>query len=106
MGVAGSPAGRSGVVSGGRWPACAHVRYAFRIDPAPGQSIAQARTFGCTRVVCNDGRLPPGRRWAGGRVEDRGRSPGGAGGQRREANARAGVARWRWKPEPTRTSIT
>ncbi|RVX40792.1 putative transposase [Nonomuraea polychroma] len=30
------------------------LRYAFRIDPTPGQRIALARAFGCARVVFND----------------------------------------------------
>ncbi|MCZ1006747.1 RNA-guided endonuclease InsQ/TnpB family protein [Streptomyces lydicus] len=31
-----------------------HLRYAFRIEPTPGQRMALARTFGCVRVVYND----------------------------------------------------
>ncbi|MEV6591939.1 RNA-guided endonuclease InsQ/TnpB family protein [Streptomyces acidicola] len=30
------------------------LRYAFRLDPTPGQRIALARAFGCARVVYND----------------------------------------------------
>lgn len=30
------------------------LRYAYRIDPTPGQRIALARAFGCARVVFND----------------------------------------------------
>ncbi|MGX4694169.1 RNA-guided endonuclease InsQ/TnpB family protein [Streptomyces sp. JNUCC 63] len=30
------------------------LRYAFRLDPSPGQRIALARAFGCARVVYND----------------------------------------------------
>jgi IS605 OrfB family transposase len=30
------------------------LRYAYRIDPAPGQRIALAKAFGCARVVFND----------------------------------------------------
>ncbi|MEU8527644.1 RNA-guided endonuclease TnpB family protein [Streptomyces sp. NPDC048629] len=30
------------------------LRYAFRIDPSPGQRIALGRAFGCARVVWND----------------------------------------------------
>ena len=37
-------------------PYGAHVqlRYAYRLDPAPGQRQALARAFGCARVVFND----------------------------------------------------
>jgi transposase len=31
------------------------LRYAYRLDPTPGQRIALARAFGCARVVFNDG---------------------------------------------------
>ncbi|WP_405731966.1 RNA-guided endonuclease InsQ/TnpB family protein [Streptomyces sp. NBC_01537] len=31
------------------------LRYAFRIEPRPGQRIALGRAFGCARVVWNDG---------------------------------------------------
>ncbi|WP_326798711.1 transposase [Streptomyces sp. NBC_01808] len=31
------------------------LRYNFRLTPTPGQRIALARAFGCTRVVFNDG---------------------------------------------------
>ncbi|MBL3669709.1 transposase [Streptomyces sp. M2CJ-2] len=31
-----------------------HLRYAFRLDPTPGQRSALARAFGCARVVYND----------------------------------------------------
>jgi putative transposase len=30
------------------------LRYAFRLDPTPGQRSALARAFGCARVVYND----------------------------------------------------
>ncbi|MFE7720765.1 RNA-guided endonuclease InsQ/TnpB family protein [Nocardia rhizosphaerihabitans] len=30
------------------------LRYAFRLDPTPGQRIALSRAFGCARVVFND----------------------------------------------------
>ncbi|MFF3893470.1 helix-turn-helix domain-containing protein, partial [Streptomyces sp. NPDC001812] len=30
------------------------LRYAFRLDPSPGQRGALARAFGCARVVYND----------------------------------------------------
>ncbi|MER6417980.1 RNA-guided endonuclease TnpB family protein [Streptomyces sp. NPDC001137] len=30
------------------------LRYAFRLDPTPGQRNALARAFGCARVGCND----------------------------------------------------
>lgn len=30
------------------------LRYAFRLDPGPGQRAALARAFGCARVVYND----------------------------------------------------
>jgi len=31
-----------------------HLRYNYRLYPAPGQQIALARAFGCARVVFND----------------------------------------------------
>jgi IS605 OrfB family transposase len=31
------------------------LRYAYRLDPTPGQRIALAKAFGCARVVFNDG---------------------------------------------------
>jgi putative transposase len=30
------------------------LRYAYRLDPTPGQRIALSRAFGCARVVFND----------------------------------------------------
>src|ERR671924_30558 len=30
------------------------LRYAYRLDPTPGQRIALAKAFGCARVVFND----------------------------------------------------
>ncbi len=30
------------------------LRYAYRLDPAPGQRVALSRAFGCARVVFND----------------------------------------------------
>jgi putative transposase len=30
------------------------LRYAYRLDPTPGQRITLARAFGCARVVFND----------------------------------------------------
>ena len=38
------------------------LRYAFRLDPTPGQRIALARAFGCARVVYNDAIIA--REWA------------------------------------------
>ncbi|MDN3029591.1 transposase [Streptomyces sp. S.PB5] len=40
------------------------LRYAFPLDPAPGQRIALARAFGCARVVYND--AIAARAWAAG----------------------------------------
>lgn len=31
-----------------------HLRYAYRLNPTPGQRIALSRAFGCARVVFND----------------------------------------------------
>ncbi|GAA4634098.1 RNA-guided endonuclease TnpB family protein [Actinoallomurus vinaceus] len=31
------------------------LRYAYRLDPTPGQRVALAKAFGCARVVFNDG---------------------------------------------------
>ncbi|MFL6052145.1 MAG: helix-turn-helix domain-containing protein [Actinoallomurus sp.] len=31
------------------------LRYAYRLDPTPGQRIELAKAFGCARVVFNDG---------------------------------------------------
>ncbi|MGW3037566.1 helix-turn-helix domain-containing protein, partial [Streptomyces sp. NPDC001178] len=36
------------------------LRYAFRLDPTPGQRIAPARAFGCARVVYSMARVRPG----------------------------------------------
>jgi putative transposase len=33
---------------------CVHLRYAYRLNPTPGQRIALSRAFGCARVVFND----------------------------------------------------
>lgn len=33
---------------------CVQLRYAFRIEPGPGQRVALGRAFGCARVVFND----------------------------------------------------
>lgn len=33
---------------------CVQLRYAFRIEPGPGQRLALGRAFGCARVVFND----------------------------------------------------
>lgn len=43
-----------GLASGGRTVVCVQLRYAFRIEPGPGQRIALGRAFGCARVVFND----------------------------------------------------
>ncbi|MFI9604161.1 RNA-guided endonuclease InsQ/TnpB family protein [Streptomyces sp. NPDC052043] len=42
------------------------LRYAFRLDPTPGQRIALARAFGCARVVYNDAVAARERAWAAG----------------------------------------
>src|SRR5919109_170085 len=37
------------------WHGCqVQLRYAYRLDPTPGQRIALAKAFGCARVVFND----------------------------------------------------
>jgi putative transposase len=42
------------VVGPGPYGARVQLRYAYRLDPTPGQRQALARAFGCARVVFND----------------------------------------------------
>ncbi|MFG2795099.1 RNA-guided endonuclease InsQ/TnpB family protein, partial [Streptomyces sp. NPDC048419] len=51
-----------------------HLRYSLRIEPTPGQRIALARTFGCARVVYNDGLAARKSAW----LADRSKIPTGA----------------------------
>ncbi len=86
------PAGERAVLVGPQpYGARVQLRYAYRLNPTPGQRQALARAFGCARVVFNDAdRRPGAAREAGAAVPDRRGAVQGADGG--EAHAGAGVA--------------